>query len=387
MSLSDFGYRPSYTRTRLRELAGVDIDTTTLTGGEGIEWDATDGEWVESTLNVVSAEYLSACQASNQTTDIGDGDHLKFAVIDASKGSSISLDTAAYPALGRITLAPLLTYKMFSDAAYIDGVGNNAYARYQWYDVTAGAFIGPRGSIEASTETDTDGLNATVVMFFTPLVETVVEVRITSVGGDTDQIGSATWGLSRAIIEVVADSTKLADVGGATSSTAGVAGLVPAPAAGQEGAALLGSGAFAAAGALQATWTGADYAFPAAGSPIQLDTTLFDSATGQIARAGNAVTLQPGPTYELSGALRVVAADATTDKVVQWRNTTAGAYIGTTFSSNPGVVTSGKGTSGPAVAILVLAVATTVELWSQTTTGAGNVDGNSSTCVSVKVIR
>jgi hypothetical protein len=227
-------------------------------------------------VGVSAAEYLRAEMRTDQTTNFtADSDHLKMNTVDSSSGSSITLDTTttytngAGASIGRYTLAAGKTYVLrasIPDVSFTNG--GNGFLGYRWYNLTGAAYIG-NNSIIVSSEyaaSPDGGFGSYAEAVITPAVSTVVELRI-SLSGAITAIGSS--GGSRypnSFIQVISDGTGVGQFTGASSTTDGVMGLVPAPVAGEQGSVLMGDG---------------DWSDPTRFSLSRLDTLSVASVSGK----------------------------------------------------------------------------------------------------------
>jgi hypothetical protein len=150
--------------------------------------------------NCGGRDYMQASLEANQTTNISSNDHVKFDTTESSIGSSISRSGAAYPSLGRFTLAAGATYKL---EANVDFVGFSAAGSvlFEWYDVTNSAIIG----LYQATSGDASNagrIDIPVRGYITTTASTVVELRMTNVS-NVSQLGLTAFGVraASAIIE------------------------------------------------------------------------------------------------------------------------------------------------------------------------------------------
>lgn len=121
------------------------------------------------------------------------------------------------------TLQAGVTYELIASVRQLAAAGYD----YMWYNVTTSSYVGSRGSGSNS------GTEVIAAYTFTPSVTTQVRVQFTA--------GSGTAGARFVSIKQLGTSSVI-NVVGATASTPGVAGTVPAPAAGKQRAYLKGDG-------------------------------------------------------------------------------------------------------------------------------------------------
>lgn len=261
-----------------------------------VSW--TGSGWVPQDANLsVQASFASVRISAPQSTNITVGDHVKFDVLEASSGSDVAADistaytvAAGAASIGRIRLKAGRTYRLTGDIGSF-GAGSAGFVSYRWYDATGGSFLGSNGAVESSTEAANDGLGGSAEATFTPVVDSYVELRLTSVSG-ASALGHATFGGPRAHVEQIS-------------------GFAP----------ILG------------TTVDASHAIKTTTTAITGNNViLFDSVSGNVAyNAGTGEwTLKAGKTYRLNSMIRNVAATSAFD--FRWE-TAGGAAIGATGSS------------------------------------------------------
>jgi hypothetical protein len=209
---------------------------------------------------VSAAEYLQAEMQTleSDAADIAANDHIQFQTVNGFSGSSIRLDTSTTytdgggASIGRFTLAAGKTYVLRGTVPEADFSGPTGYIGYSWYNLTGSTRIGNVGFLfhadyttDATTDKGYGGGYAEAII--TPTATTVVEMRITESTAAVSVGNEGTGRFPSAFIEVLSDGTQVAQFTGATSSTDGAIGYVPAPLAGQEGSLLLGNGTWTAA--------------------------------------------------------------------------------------------------------------------------------------------
>lgn len=133
--------------------------------------------------------YLGATMATQQAANIAANDHVKFDTVNFNDGL-ISLDTTtAYSntlgaaSVGRVTVKGSpnggLSYKLSFNAGYVLFSGNTGVVEFQFYDATAGALIaGGTASVYNQADAAFDGGTGYCEAYFTPLADSLVEVRI-----------------------------------------------------------------------------------------------------------------------------------------------------------------------------------------------------------------
>jgi hypothetical protein len=143
-----------------------------------------------------SPEYLEAYMSTNQTTNLGVGDHVKFNGTIATAGSNITLDTSttytngAGASIGRFTLASGHTYWLFGNLTSVVYNTSSDAIYYYWYNVTAGAAIGPTvyNTAPARNNTSQNLVQAPAVGVIITGASTLVELRILA-GGTITRLG------------------------------------------------------------------------------------------------------------------------------------------------------------------------------------------------------
>lgn len=141
-----------------------------------------------ATSSGVTAVML-ATLATQQTTNIAAGDHLKLDTVVFSKGREIALDVAtAYvttigaASIGRFTLRSACNYLIRLNAGYVLFSGATGVVDLQLYDATANAAITTAlATVFAATDAGHDGASGMVEVVFSPAQDTLVEVRIKTV--------------------------------------------------------------------------------------------------------------------------------------------------------------------------------------------------------------
>ncbi len=233
-----------------------------------------------------AAEYLRAENRTQQLSAASEADiddHIKFANVQASSGSSITLDTTSSyveggsgASVGRFTLAAGKTYMLRGDIPFVSFSADAGYASYAWWDITNGVRIGSAGSsvpatYSATKESDTPYAEGII----TTSATTIVELRLTDASSVTaiGYMTSPTFAYPSAFIEVLSDGTKIAQFQGATASLNGQSGYVPMPTAGQQGSLLLGDGTWSTGVTVLSSSLGIGIASPTSKLHVYEDTT------------------------------------------------------------------------------------------------------------------
>jgi len=156
-------------------------------------------------INLAKKSYIHAYMVGTQTTNVGNGDHIKWDTLGTQFGSDVTLDLATtytssanVASIGRFTLKAGKTYKLYTSLR-LRASSSTAIA-IKWYDATNSSTIG-RGLGWDTVQESYDYSSATALTaFITPVVDTFVEVRF-----DDGNVADVVAG-SHAVIETV-DST------------------------------------------------------------------------------------------------------------------------------------------------------------------------------------
>jgi hypothetical protein len=174
-------------------------------------------------------------------TNIGINDHIKFDTVKNSSGMGITLDTAAYPALGRVTLQAGRTYKLEGSINSATFGGTTGYIFFQFYDVTNGVYIGNQGYIFAFDYSGNQGANGIATGYIKPGTSIQIELRFPSLNLLTSYpLNSGFLEGVYMNVEVIEANPKETPFSGASAGADGTEGLVPAPLTGEQNALLKG---------------------------------------------------------------------------------------------------------------------------------------------------
>jgi hypothetical protein len=147
-----------------------------------------------------SLSYMTGFNVDTYSANLGVGDHIKFSNVYTFGGSDITLDgSTAYTttlnvaSVGRITLKAGKTYSLWGS---INNAISPSYGAYKWVNSDSGAILSlvSGGAAPSSVLNRHPGVGA--FCFFTPSVDTRVELQLTyggltSVNGTGDAIGPA----------------------------------------------------------------------------------------------------------------------------------------------------------------------------------------------------
>ena len=147
-----------------------------------------------------STSYMTGFNADTYASNAGVGDHIKFETVHTSNGSDITLDRSTpyttwlnFPSVGRITLKAGKTYSLWGS---LNNAVSTGYGTHRWVNADTGVAISliSGGAAPGSYLNRHPGVGA--FCFFTPAVDTRVELQLTfiglnSVNGTADAIGPA----------------------------------------------------------------------------------------------------------------------------------------------------------------------------------------------------
>ncbi len=126
-------------------------------------------------------------QLTDQTTNMGVGDHVKFETDLVTVGSNISLDTStAYTvtpnvdSIGRITLQPGQTYYLEWTGVILKLDRHNGQITVGWYDADSGSLLGTALTFNGAGGADPLYAGAHLDAAVTPVAATRYEVRFTA---------------------------------------------------------------------------------------------------------------------------------------------------------------------------------------------------------------
>ena len=196
--------------------------------------------WVEFSQEAQAVEYLQASIAVDQV-NLSNNDNIKFDTVDKSSGSNISLNTGT----GIFTLQAGKTYRLTSEINFEHTAA--AIVQFAWYDITNSTEISERAMVRNAASVGDFSTNPVMKTIFTPTVNTQVSVRVVADGSNVEDVNS---GFSWALIETIADGSKVAQFTGATAGAAGTTGFLLAPDAGDQGSVLLGNASWSNPNAL-----------------------------------------------------------------------------------------------------------------------------------------
>ncbi|MCB1711844.1 MAG: tail fiber domain-containing protein, partial [Candidatus Riesia sp.] len=196
-----------------------------------------------TTLSSFESEYYYATIGGANIPAVGSGVDIKFVGNVQSAGSSISYNQTT----GEITLSPNKTYELSALCRFNRFTNASSSLTLSFVDNT-NTVLATSASVVDYPMTSTTAASASSVT--TAMVRTggsaaIVKLRVTAATNTATLIGGANNGYLS--VKVVDNNTRVSVMTGATGSTAGIRGLVPQPAIGQQGALLLGDG----------TWSGA----------------------------------------------------------------------------------------------------------------------------------
>ena len=300
-----------------------------------------DGTWANAVGTPVSAEfyYVGTTLASNSTT----GTSIVFVPSTAiSSGSAITQISGS-----QFQLAPGRTYKCTATVPTSSG-GN---LMYWWYDESMTIALGVTGECN-----DPQVLNLTVCYVTTNSSTKIVSLRTGNASSTLYGTTADTWRRGPwCSIEVVANNSAIAQFTGATAITAGAAGFMPAPQAGQQNTFLRGDGTWT--GTLSAP-TAAQYCY----AKQDVATAVYNTGNyfacavpAQI--AGSAITqtsatqftLQPNQTYKCTADLCQISSGIN----YKWYNVTMSSTFGNVAFMNQNQSPTALGYITPTVTTVI----------------------------------
>ena len=189
-----------------------------------------DGKWIQANNAPTAAEYIHVTSNNN---------------ISTTTNTIVPLPNLLAVAGSRILQPTPTTFQLAANCSYkCTGVISVVAMRviYQWYNVTTSTLIGVAGC-NSNTIQENAGPATAII---SPTVQTTISLMVTYVSqggtiyGQTqlDKYQRGPW----ALIEVISNNNTITQFTGATSTTNGVAGYIPAPAVGQQNYVLTGTG-------------------------------------------------------------------------------------------------------------------------------------------------
>lgn len=247
-----------------------------------------------------SMNYIQV-RLSGSTLTVGAGDHADFGTIISQNGSDITLDTTSTyttatnaASRGRFLLKAGKTYKLSGMM-----VPNNAtYGVFYWYNSDSGTTIGTNGFFTDPSLSPSGASPASAVAYYTPIVDTRVELRLYSSSNTVILSGTvANNGWTEADIQVVSTPQNVVNTVDY--------GFV--------------------------RYTGTDTGTVADGAQIGFDSTL---AAGNMSYSSSKFTLIAGKTYDLEAQL----------VVYNTANPTAGTFEFYDYTNNATLSNSARST-------------------------------------------
>lgn len=167
-------------------------------GGCALGWDG--GAFIAQPVTPPKS-YLCGTLSASYSTNLGQNDHIKFNLVQASSGSAISLDTSTTYApgnnvasIGRFTVAAG-TYRLTFGFGRVSFNNTNTYTYVHWANADTGTPIGSSAQVlslqfNASNQAGTP----TTEVIYTATGSTRLEARITAQSGTTamgeNQVGA-----------------------------------------------------------------------------------------------------------------------------------------------------------------------------------------------------
>ena len=313
-----------------------------------------DGTWQQANNAPTAAQYYLTTQPWNQGP-YGAGSVFPFLTtptMNTGGGAITQVSTTQF------LLAAGYSYKLSASL-------NSTYNKetiFQWFDITASPAVplGISGDVSSAQNQNP------VAFAYVKATSAAVLVHLQIVYGSSITVAGYDGGrIPWALIEVVSNNNTITAFTGATSTTNGVVGYIPAPPAGTQNSYLRGDGTWQQANNAP---TAAQYLFATSIAnqtvgtvPVAISFPDILLSSGVTALSNTTFTLLPFSTYKLSGCIQFVTANMN----YRWFNVTAGTYLGEG-------VTNGGGTGGvPNMAFITTTVQTTVALYA--TWGSGSL--------------
>lgn len=192
--------------TRLGAVDGGTIPAPSVIGGLVYDTIASTvyvsdgGSWTAlgSGAGSSSGGYIFATLSAAQSTNISQGDHLKFDTVIADGGTNVTLDTTTTYAngnnvasKGRFTLKANHTYYMKFIIPYTTYSGNGGSIYIAWTNADNGAWINPVGVAIPFDVAGDPYFNADQTVIVAPSVDTRYEARLIGSPSQLIAIGSA----------------------------------------------------------------------------------------------------------------------------------------------------------------------------------------------------
>uniref|UniRef100_A0A6C0JBD8 Uncharacterized protein n=1 Tax=viral metagenome TaxID=1070528 RepID=A0A6C0JBD8_9ZZZZ len=167
--------------------------------GSSDQYIVTNGTGTLSFKSLQDPQYIFGKLTTTQSTDIASGDHIKFHILEDSTGSDIGLDiTTIYTnvvnvdSIGRILLVANQKYKLNVNIIEFSLLNHDGNFSIQWFNADLNTGIGSSHTINGfGTTGDKLYSNAILRAFYTPVVDTRIELRIITNNNNLTQIGIA----------------------------------------------------------------------------------------------------------------------------------------------------------------------------------------------------
>ena len=316
-----------------------------------LKYDGADYTWStagSNTSSLIACQFIHVSSVSNLAVTTN-----SFHSWNQMVGYSGNAATLTSPT--QFTLLPGFTYKC---TAMLEVPSTEIVVN--WYSVTGSVIFG------SAADAGMSGRGNLAIGFITPSVNTIISLQVLYIGvaggSNVETYNKQPW----AIIEVVSSNVSVSQFTGSTASLPGVAGFIPAPAAGTQNSYLRGDGNWVSANNGP---TAAQFLFATSIANQTLGTvpaviSFPDvlSRSGIIALSNSTFSLLTASTYKLSACIIFCSINM----VYRWFNVTTGTYILGESANNSG------GTSGtPNMAFITTTTPTTIAL--HATYGSGVV--------------
>jgi hypothetical protein len=256
-----------------------------------------DGTWQQANNAPTAAHYLFTTTTEDQDTGSADTYLIKYPMSGSGVISSNST-VITQPNATAFVLQPGYVYKCTAGVTLATDTGT--YLNAIQFCSTTGVAYGVPGSILGTTSADVNNIctNSTAIAYIAPTTRLALNVRFTNrsknniltgivsaflVRLGAPQIPGGTW----VSIEVISNNNTITAFAGATSTTNGFIGYIPAPLAGQQNHVLTGD----------SKWTGPQY-------------LMVTNPAGQTVSGGKGFKWDPSTAVSSDGAITLLADNA-----------------------------------------------------------------------------
>jgi alpha-tubulin suppressor-like RCC1 family protein len=200
-----------------------------------------DGTWQQANNAPTAAIFMHVAYVAAQNVSVPAAANSLFPFnTTLSSSGTAGIITPNMPVYTKFTLAPGYTFKCSAQLGYNSSSG--ADFAVQWQNVTTGTLFGTVGDLHPTAPRGQLAVGYIANTTAGPIVIALIVVAITTIGSiNTGTVNNYSW----ATIEVVGNNNTVTQFAGATATSAGALGYVPAPPAGAHNAYLRGDGTWA----------------------------------------------------------------------------------------------------------------------------------------------